>query len=325
MLMFSKVVPVNLFGTIVVLAITASFIASMTLLPASMIIFRPRFLFRRSSSGAKQNPSFKTGIILLVLMSVLSFSSKVFAEVLPEGDWIVQQINMKPDGRQVSRKLTMTMIDRRGKKRVRETFGYRKYYGKERRSIIIYLSPRNIKNTGFLTFDYPEPDRDDDQWLYLPALRKVRRISASDRGDYFLGTDLTYEDVKQEGKIETSDYTCETVGEETVNNHKTFHVKCIPQSTHIAKELGYGRNDIWVEKENWVIVKSEYRDIRNTPLKGLRAEDIRLVDGIWTRHKLIVENYKTGHKTIFLFTDVDYKKEVKDRVFTKRALERGGR
>lgn len=324
MLMISKVVPVNLFGTIVVLAITTSFFASMTILPALLTVFRPRFIFSNSPARVKDISSLKTGMILLVFLSILFFSFRSFAEDLPEASWIVEQINMKPDGQQVTRKLTMTMIDRRGKKRVRETLGYRKYFGKERRSIIFYLSPRNVKNTGFLTFDYPATDRDDDQWLYLPALRKVRRISASDRGDYFLGTDLTYEDVKQEGKIDTNDYTFETLAEEVVNGHETFHVKCIPQDSSIAKELGYSRNDFWVDKKNWVIVKSEYWDVKNNPLKGLQAEDIRLIDDIWTRHKLIVENYKTGHKTIFLFKDVDYKKEVKDRIFTKHALERGG-
>ena len=97
----------------------------------------------------------------------------------------------------------MELIDRRGKSRVRETMGYRRYYGEEKRTVLFYQSPTNVRGTGFLTYDYPNADTDDDQWLYLPALRKVRRISSSDRGDYFLGTDFTYEDIKKETRIAT--------------------------------------------------------------------------------------------------------------------------
>jgi hypothetical protein len=96
----------------------------------------------------------------------------------PEGIEIAKRINARDEGEAVSRKLTMEMVDRRGKKRVRETRGYRKYFGTEKRTVIFYLQPKNVKGIGFMTYDYPDANRDDDQWLYLPAMRKVRRISA---------------------------------------------------------------------------------------------------------------------------------------------------
>jgi hypothetical protein len=120
-----------------------------------------------------------------MLFSIVSHS----ANKLPDGDTIAQRINARDEGESVSRDLKMEMTDKRGKTRIRETSGYRKYYGSDKKTIIIYRSPKNVKGTGFLTFDYADTQHDDDQWLYLPAMRKVRRISASDRGDYFLGTD----------------------------------------------------------------------------------------------------------------------------------------
>ena len=178
----------------------------------------------------------------------------------PSGKEIAERINARDEGQSVSRNLLMEMIDKRGKKRVRETRGFRKYYGDEKRTVIYYLSPKNIKDTAFLTYDYPEANKDDDQWLYLPALRKVRRISASDRGDYFLGTDFTYEDIKLETRVSIEDYNRKTIGEGTIDGYECYIVENIPVSEKVAKELGYGSIKSWVDKDIWIIRKAEYTD-----------------------------------------------------------------
>jgi hypothetical protein len=182
-----------------------------------------------------------------------------------------------------------------------------------------------VKGTGFLTFDYPDATLDDDQWLYLPALRKARRISASDRGDYFLGTDFSYEDIKKEGKIEISDYDFKTLGRDVVDGRRVILVEAIPVNKASAKELGYGKLVSWVDPSNWVVVKIQFWDIKLNEFKTLNASDIRLVDGIWTRHNLNVTNHKTGHYTEFVFSEVDYTSAVKDSVFSRQSLTRGAR
>ena len=154
-------------------------------------------------------PKMRNTLIALFLLFPL-FAFNAGAEALPAGDEIARRINARNEGEVVSRHVTMAMTDRGGTERVRETKGFRKYFGKEKRVVIFYLSPANIKDTAFLTYDYPEADRDDDQWLYIPAARKVRRISASDRGDYFLGTDFTYEDIRKETKVGIEDYSWKT-------------------------------------------------------------------------------------------------------------------
>lgn len=244
---------------------------------------------------------------------------------LPEAVEIVKKVNDRDDGAYNTRVMTMELIDKRGKSRIRETIGYSKYFGDEKRTIIFFTSPSNIKDTAFLTFDYRDVKVDDDQWLYLPAARKVRRISSSDRGDYFLGTDFTYEDIKKETKIELQDYTFRTVGEEEIEGHHCYIVEGIPVNDATAKELGYGKMRTWIDSDIWIARKGEYWDIRMNPLKALQITDIYQVDGIWSPHKLEVRNHKTGHSTRFTFSKVDYKTEFDDDVFTKRALERGVR
>lgn len=236
---------------------------------------------------------------------------------------VVAQINAVDDGDHVTRTLKMVMTDKNGKVRERLTTGYRKYFGDEKRSVLFYQQPSNVKGTGFLTWDYKNPDTDDDQWLYLPALRKVRRISASDRGDYFLGTDMTYEDMKLEGKLEPADYHYILLGNVQLNSQSFLKLEGVPHTKAIARELGYGRTEFLVNPNNWVVHRVEFWTPKGKHLKSLTVSDIRKIDGIWTRHRMEMVNHKTGHKTLFEFSDVDYQAGVKDKWFRKNALKRG--
>ena len=258
----------------------------------------------------------------LLLLALLAPACAASAE-LPDGDEIARRVNARDEGVAVARNLTMQMTDRRGKTRTRETRGFRRYYGDEKRTVIFYLEPSNIRDTAFLTWDYPDAARDDDQWLYLPAMRKVRRISASDRGDYFLGTDLTYEDIKLETRIGMDDYTRRTLGVGEVDGHRCWLLESVPVDEETARELGYGRVEQCVDGEIWMVRRSRFWDVKGAPLKTSHFRDIRQVQGIWTQHRIEVENHKTGHSTLFVFADVDYRQEVGDDLFTQNALRRG--
>ncbi len=260
---------------------------------------------------------------VLILSSMLLTSLGTAAANLPDGDEIARRINARDEGLSVVRDLTMRMTDRRGKSRTRETRGFRKYYGEDKRTVIFYLSPKNVKDTAFLTWDYADPERDDDQWLYLPAMRKVRRISASDRGDYFLGTDLTYEDIKLETRVSIRDYHRKTKGEDEVDGHPCYLLESTPVDAKTARELGYGKVEQCVDKEIWMTRRARFWDTKGKPLKTAYFRDIRKVQGIWTQHRIEVENHKTGHKTLFLFSHVDYQTPVSDKWFTRDALRRG--
>ncbi|HFD11921.1 MAG TPA: outer membrane lipoprotein-sorting protein [Crenotrichaceae bacterium] len=267
------------------------------------------------------NKQWKQSALLMSLLLFVWIGGS--ANELPDGDSIAQRINARDEGVSVSRDVKMEMTDKRGKTRIRETSGYRKYYDDEKRTIIIYRSPKNVKDTGFLTFDYADPEKDDDQWLYLPAMRKVRRISASDRGDYFLGTDFSYEDIKLETRVSIKDYTRKTIGEDVVNDHHCLLVEMIPVNETVAKELGYGKAETCVDDSIWIVRRSRIWDVQGNPLKTTINSDIRQVQGIWTVHRMQVENHKTGHQTVFTFRNVDYQAVIDDNVFTKQRLKRG--
>ncbi len=339
-LISSKVVPLTYFGTIVVLSVTMSFLAAMTLLPALVMVIQPRFIYgqkRQNTPGHKPVNALFSAIVLtgsVIVASLLFAPQSAEAVERIEAEEIVASVNAVDDGQQVTSDLTMILTDRRGKQRIRKTKSYRKYFPtaeaakQEKKTVFFYQSPKNVKGTGFLTYDYPQADRDDDQWLYLPALRKVRRISASDRGDYFMGTDFSYEDIKLAGRVDEQDFTFTTTGREnTIVDGETISawvVEGTPRSPEIAKELGYGKTRYLIHPGHWIIVKTDYWDEKGKHLKTYVAEDIRQIDGIWTRHQQTVTNHKTGHVSRFLFSNVSYQVPLDDALFTRRILKKGG-
>lgn len=260
--------------------------------------------------------------VLLSSVYIGFFTTLVNAE-LPSADEIVKNINARDEGVAVGRDLKMEMVDRHGKSRVRETRVFRKYFGDEKRTAIFYLTPNNIKDTAFLTYDYADIEIDDDQWLYLPAMRKVRRISASDRGDYFLGTDFSFEEIKLETRVSISDYTRKTVGESEVDGFHCYLIEEHVVDDGTAKELGHLRRESCVDDKIWIVRKSKLWDLQNKALKTIYFKDISLVQGIWTAHTLEVENHKTGHHTKFSFSNIDYENGVDDSVFTQGSIRRG--
>ncbi len=264
-----------------------------------------------------------THIIISILAFSLAVNVKINAQNLPSGQSIALKTHERNEGVSMKRKLTMELKDKRGKVRTRETISLRKYYGEEKRLAIFYLTPRSVQGTAFLTYDYPDSSVDDDQWLYMPALRKTRRISAANRGDYFLGTDLTYEDIKLETRISLHDYNYKTISKETIDGQECYIVEGTPVSQEIAKELGYGKVKFWVDSKIWMLKKAESWDVAGNRLKTIEIKDVREIQGIWTYHKIFAKNHKSGHETTFLNSDIDYETDITDDTFTKEALVNG--
>jgi predicted RND superfamily exporter protein/outer membrane lipoprotein-sorting protein len=324
-LISSEVSSLNNFGGILVVAVCTSFVASLTLLPALVYLGKPAFILPPDERSLHWQKRIRLGLLILLLLVpvVLLVPVRASAAEALSADEIVARVNAVDDGVFLTRRLDMLMTDRRGKTRQRKTINYRKYFGEDKRTVLFYTHPANIRDTGFLIWDYAAAGKDDDQWLYLPAMRKVRRVSAADRGDYFLGTDFTFEDIKLDGKFEPRDYVFSYVGEEKIGTTDTVVVEAVPISDEVKKELGYSRNRSWVDASNWILKKVEFWDVKGRPLKTLLVDDVRKVDGIWTRHRLSMTNHRTRHSTQFIFSEVDYVTPVPDNRFSKRSLERG--
>lgn len=327
-LMASKIASLNHFGAIVMLSIITSFIASVTVLPALVIWRRPAFVYEQQGARASvvwRVPVVVALVIAAALLGVNRANADSSAVSLPAmtADELVDKVNSVASAEQVSRKLRMTMTNKRGKQRVRETVTYRKNEGDNQRSVLFFTAPANVRGTAFLVWDYAKDQGDDDQWLYLPAARKVRRISAADRGDYFLGTDFSYDDIKLDGKLEDEDFTFSICASKQKDGTSYYCLQAIAKTGDIGKELGYRKVEMLIDPATWMVMQGEFSDSKDKPIRVLKVLEVENVQGFPTRKKLSMSNYKTGHSTLLEFTETDYDADIDERLFTKTALERG--
>ncbi len=241
----------------------------------------------------------------------------------PTGLEVMQAVDAREDGDDLVQKMTQTLIDRNGNQRVRHMVSFRKDYGKDKKMIVFFTEPANIRDTALLTFDYDDPQADDDQWLYLPALQRVRRIASDDRGDYFMGTDFTFEDMKQTPEL--SDYHWKLLGSAQVDGHDCWKVEGTPASEAVLRELGYSRMVQYVHKESDVILRVDYWDRAGRELKHLHVLDMEKIQGIWSPLRIEMKNVQSGHRTLLEFSEQHYNNGLKDRLFTQRMLKRGYR
>lgn len=239
------------------------------------------------------------------------------------GEEIARRVNARDDGDRLSRTIVMELTDAGGTTRTRVTRSFRRRFGDEVRSILFFDEPRNVQGTGLLTWDYADPARSDDQWLYLPALRKSRRVALSDRGRAFLGTDLSFEDMKKETRVGLEDYAWRAAGEEEVDGRRCHVVEATAIDERTAREIGYGRLRLRVDAETWIPRFLEYWSPDGAPLKTVRLREIEEIDGIWTPRRVEAENLQTGHRTLLRFERVDYGADVPEDLFTEAALRRG--
>lgn len=261
-------------------------------------------------------------ICFLQLFLYLCLPTSALTDELPTGAEIAQKVYSRPEGKTLQRNLHMKLINKNGKIRERQTVVYRKDYEGVRKNVLFFQQPKNLKGTGFLTWDYHDSATEDNQWVYLPATRKVRRITASKQGDYFFGTDLTYDDMKKEGKGNLEDFSRQTLGREMIDGHECYKVEALPVNSIIAKELGYGKVHQWIDPISWMVLKTKVWDTRENDLKTIHFKDIKKVDGIWTAGRIEAENHKTGHQTHFTFTNIQYNQEINDSLFTSNNLKR---
>ena len=192
-----------------------------------------------------------------------------------------------------------------------------------RRMAIFYQAPANIRGTSFLVFDYADDSRANDQWLYLPALRKVRRIPASDRGDYFLGTDLTFDEIRNDNRVTLTDWSFSVAGAADVDGERCVLVEGVTTEERIARELGYSRARWCIDRTAHIARRIEYWDRAGNVLKTVVNRKIERIDDIWTASRVEVENRKTGHRTLIEFSDAKFNASLTDAMFTQQQMERG--
>jgi hypothetical protein len=221
-----------------------------------------------------------------------------------------------PDGYDRKSAMQMTLINRKGKIRKCSILSFSKDYGKDSKSITFFQSPADFRGTGLLQYEYDDPSKDDRVWMYLPAFKKVKRITGSSKSEYFMGSDFTYNDM---GRRAVDEDIHKLLREETVEGYKCWVVESRPKK----KNYMYSRVTSWIRQDAFIPLKVEFYDRKGNLLKILTVTDTRKKDGFWTLFKLKMDNIQEKHKTILEIKEIHYNIGLKDNLFRVSTLERG--
>jgi|SRR5579859_2408312 len=257
--------------------------------------------------------------LILILLGCATLAGQTLAE--PSPDEIMQRSLLSIKVVDSTTRSTFRLINAAGQQRVRETDGQTKLVAgtTDNRRLVNFLSPADVRGTKTLLIEHSAAD--DDIWIYLPAMKKVRRLVASNKKDSFVGTDFSYGDVIGH-KVE--DWNHKVVRQEKVDGRDCYVVESTPKRPEVADNTGYSKRVSWIDKESYVALRSEIYDQRGELLKRTSAEDVQRVDTKNDRYqpmKLTAENVQTGHKTIIEFANFKANVGVGDEVFAARSLE----
>ena len=235
---------------------------------------------------------------------------------------IMTKVDAREDGKTLEQDMQMLLIDKNGKKRSRNLHTYSKDFGADKHQIMFFKSPADVKNTSFLTYDYDKASKDDDQWLYLPALKKVKRIPSSDKSSSFMGSDFSYFDMTDR---DLEDYDFKLIKETTVRGHAAWMIEAKARSKKIIKESGYTKTIGIVRKDNYVLVRA-INFMRNGKKKYMDIQKMHKQGGVWLPDVMTMTTKKgknTLHKTTLKFSHSKLNKSINDSMFTTRRLEKG--
>jgi len=211
--------------------------------------------------------------------------------------------------------LEMLLRNRQGQESIREMRSHSlEMQNDGDKSLVIFDRPEDVKNTALLTFTHKVGL--DDQWLYLPALKRVKRISSNNKSGPFMGSEFAYEDLSSQ---EVEKYTYKYLRDEKLNNEDMFVLERYP----VDKKSGYTRQVVWIDKQEYRPHKIVYYDRKNALLKTLIFSDYKQYLGkYWRAHKMDMENHTTGKSTSLSWENYRFRTGLTDRDFDRNTLKR---
>jgi len=252
-------------------------------------------------------------IVVMAICCMLTLPTPAFAG-MSAYDIVKKTEDLLDQAKDSKMEMTMILESKKGEKRERTLSAFTRREGENKsKSIIFFNSPSDVKGTSFLV--WTDENKQDKQWLYLPALQRVRQISSSGKGESFMGTELTFFDM---GSQDINDYTYTLVKEENVNNEMCFVIKAVPKKVEY-----YNAITIWIRKSNYIPIKADFYDTKGQYLKQGLFMNVKTIKGINTPTHIEISNEQNGRKTIIDLNNIIYDSGLKDNIFTERFMTRG--
>ncbi|MCF6291381.1 MAG: outer membrane lipoprotein-sorting protein [Desulfobacterales bacterium] len=266
----------------------------------------------------------RAGLIIgiFLAMAVLAFPGRSPAAALT-GRQVMERVDARDDGDNMAADMTMLLIDKQGHARRREIKVFSRDQGKDQWRLQFFQSPADVKGTGFLSHDYYGGKPDDDQWLYLPALHKIKRIASSDKSSSFMGSDFSYADMTRRVLDE---WHYKILKESEVGGQPVWLIEAVPVDRTVADRYGYEKSVLFVRQDIFMTVRAVNWVKKGGKLKYMEITQLERINGIWVATEIrmkTVKNKATLHRTVLTFTNVRFNQPLDDDLFTLRRLEKG--
>lgn len=269
----------------------------------------------------KKETGFLLGLVVMVLLLGLRPCAG-WADDL-KARQIMEKVDARDDGDNQVSDMEMILIDTNGKKRVRKIRAFSKDKGEDTLRLMFFIEPADVEDTAFLTYDYRQSDKDDDQWIYLPALRKTKRIATSDKSNSFMGSDFTYSDMTKRA-LDDYDYTL--LKEVKVSDADAWLIQAVPRTEDVVERTGYTKSVVYVQKDNFMVIRGVHWVKKGNRLKYMDTKRLELIEGIWVAseiHMTTKQGKRTLHKTVMTFDNVRFNQDLKEDFFSIRTMEKG--
>ncbi|MFK7887901.1 MAG: outer membrane lipoprotein-sorting protein [Gammaproteobacteria bacterium] len=209
--------------------------------------------------------------------------------------------------------LTMTLRNKNGDERTRQMHSSSLEVSDDGdKSLIVFDDPADVKGTALLTHSHKAGP--DDQWLFLPALKRTKRISSSNKSGPFVGSEFAYEDLSSQ---EIEKYTYKYLRDEDIDGRAHFVMERYP----VDKKSGYTRQMVWIDQEHYRVVKVDFYDRKKSKLKTLVSSDFQqYLDKYWRPARMEMVNHQTGKSTVLTFTDYAFQSGLKASNFNRNSL-----
>jgi len=323
------------FGILIVLSMVVSAATALVLVPTLLKAFPPGFIQRRLR--ARTAPSLATatvaplhrqrlarrvaGAALLALLALLAGLPRLAQAQTPSASEIMERNHQATRLDSSVAEATFRLVSASGQERVRKTTSLTKLRadGLANRRMLRFLSPSDTRNTTTLLLE--NTGADDEIWIYLPALKKARRLAASNKKSSFVGTDLSYGDMAGH---KPADWTHRLLRSETLAGKPCHVVESVPRTPEVAADSGYAKRTSWVTQDAMLALKVEFADAAGAPLKTVESSDWKLVDEArrkWQAMKVKVVQHQTGHSTYIQLERFQANVPVPEEAFTVRYIE----
>lgn len=237
---------------------------------------------------------------------------------------IMKKVDERYTGETNKSQAQLVLIDKRDRERVRDLKMFSIEKDEVEKSLIFFMSPSDVLGTAYMSFDWQDESKEDDAWLYLPALQQIQRVADSEESGYFMGSDFSYADING---LDFEDFDYELIKEsELVDGHDCWIIKSTPKNADIIDKTGYLSAQSWIRKDIFFMVKSIINVKKGKRVKYFAAKDIEEIQGIWTAQTLQMVSTHKGkkeHASVLKIINPVYNEDVDEAMFDTQVMQRG--